>query len=591
MSLVIDRARAHQPSAPQATVPSPSPSPSAPADAPARRPAPAARLAFGREPWAGGAAAWLLYSALGVWMAYRYGAMRDTLAHLANAYYVLFSRDPHPAAIGFIWNPLPSMLALPLVALKGLWPELATRGIAADLVTALCGGVTVFYWLRLMRRVGLPRRLRWTVTALFALNPAIAFYAANGMSDLILMAALVAAVDGLWGYLHEESVPDLLASGVWVAVGFLTRYDAVIWAVVVAGMAALALGRAPYQGAAPAERWEWVRGFLLLWLTPLTYAATAWIFANWAIMHDPLYFLRGAYSNTAQNATGHYAWAPLAAARSLGGALAFIAHQTLLFPPVALGALALLGYGLVGRGARHRDALILVAAALGVPLLQVLLLSRGESDGWLRYFISYVPFGFLTVVYALRLVPPGRAGRAAWTLGLAALAAGDVASFSAALTPRWHFRYETPATFAEVDPIVAYLDAHPRLTVLTDSFLAFPIVLRVHRPARLVITSDRDFTQALNHPRGRVDAVLVPEPQKTGLGQLDAVNVRYPTLWRSGEPWARLTAQFPLRAYSSEDYHWRLYSLRPGQAQGGRPGSTTTAPAACHCPARRGSHD
>src|SRR5690349_15003216 len=34
----------------------------------------------------------------------------DALSRVANAYYTVASRDPHLAAIGFVWNPLPSLL-------------------------------------------------------------------------------------------------------------------------------------------------------------------------------------------------------------------------------------------------------------------------------------------------------------------------------------------------------------------------------------------------------------------------------------------------------------------------------------------------
>ena len=41
------------------------------------------------------------------------------------------------------------------------------------------------------------------------------------------------------------------------------------------------------------------------------------------------------------------------------------------------------------------------------------------------------------------------------------------------------------------------------------------------------------------------------------MGQLDAVNRQYPTLWAHGAPWAELVADFP------QGYHWRLYALKP----------------------------
>src|SRR5690606_5766592 len=61
----------------------------------------------------------------------------DAVSRVANAFYVLYSRDPHLGAIGFVWNPLPSLLELlPLLAYP-IIPAIATAGLAANLLTAL----------------------------------------------------------------------------------------------------------------------------------------------------------------------------------------------------------------------------------------------------------------------------------------------------------------------------------------------------------------------------------------------------------------------------------------------------------------------
>ena len=61
----------------------------------------------------------------------------DAWSRVGNASYVLFSRDPHLAAIGFVWNPLPSLAMLPLLPLKAIWPPLVSAGFAANIVSAL----------------------------------------------------------------------------------------------------------------------------------------------------------------------------------------------------------------------------------------------------------------------------------------------------------------------------------------------------------------------------------------------------------------------------------------------------------------------
>ena len=44
----------------------------------------------------------------------------DAWSRTANGMLILFSRDPHIAAVGFVWNPAPSILQLPLIL--ALWP-------------------------------------------------------------------------------------------------------------------------------------------------------------------------------------------------------------------------------------------------------------------------------------------------------------------------------------------------------------------------------------------------------------------------------------------------------------------------------------
>jgi len=522
-------------------------------------------LVVGREPVIWGVLAWLAYSALGIWLGYHYnGVMRDAFARLANAYYVLYSRDPHLEAIGFIWNPLPSLLMIPLLAFKGMWPALAHQGLAANLVSAPFGGLAVYAFARLLRRFGLSGYPRWGLVLLFALNPGLAFFAANGMTDLMLSATMLATLDGLWAYVDERRVSSLVAAGLWTAVAFLIRYDVAFWAVVVAVATAVALARLPEHRGTYRRSWQWIAGFLLVWTTPLIYAATIWVFVNWMIMHDALYFLRGAYSNVAQNATGAYRNAELAATWGHPlGALGFVARQTLLFPPVVVGALGLLAVSVVGRRKVHAQALILAAATLGVPLLQLLLLYKGESDGWLRYFLTFIPFGFVSMAFLARrlavYVPRLRA--LVWGLCLTTLLAGNGVTFFAMLMPASPLRTEQLQGYQDFDRVIGYLDAHPRLTVLTDTFLSFPILLRTDRipSTNFVVTSDRDFVHLLDHPGGHVAAFLVPQPANLGL--LDAVNVRYPRLWAGGDSWARQIADFPA------GHHWRLFLITSPSAR------------------------
>ena len=90
--------------------------------------------------------------------------------------------------------------------------------------------------------------------------------------------------------------------------------------------------------------------------------------------------------------------------------------------------------------------------------------------------------------------------------------------------------------FGEVSGNVAdWLDSQnlPEGSVLVDTFGVSRVWLESERPEQFVVRSDFDFFAKLNAPAEQgVQYILTQRP--TGLGSLDAINVRYPTLWADG---------------------------------------------------------
>ena len=73
----------------------------------------------------------------------------------------------------------------------------------------------------------------------------------------------------------------------------------------------------------------------------------------------------------------------------------------------------------------------------------------------------------------------------------------------------------------------------PTGSVVIDTFGLARMWLASERPDQFVVRSDYDFFDKLNNPAETgVKYILVPRPM--GLGKLDAVNIRYPTLWNTG---------------------------------------------------------
>src|SRR5690606_38477074 len=95
----------------------------------------------------------------------------DAMSRVANAFYVLYSKDPHLGAIGFIWTPLPSIAALFFLLFYPLFPPLASSGLAGICMSSLFAGLTAVLLLQAGDRFELPRWLSTLLAILFAFNP------------------------------------------------------------------------------------------------------------------------------------------------------------------------------------------------------------------------------------------------------------------------------------------------------------------------------------------------------------------------------------------------------------------------------------
>ena len=165
---------------------------------------------------------------MGYWLQVRHGfILGDALARVSAAQAVLFSRDPHLAAIGFIFTPLTALVQVPSIALSPLWPEMSDRAFSAHHVGVLHGRRRCQILSMGIDR-GLPRGYTLCIAALFALNPMIIFYGSNGMSEAPFIFFMTWAVRRLILWMLDDDVHHLVtAGGIAMGLAYLTRYDAV----------------------------------------------------------------------------------------------------------------------------------------------------------------------------------------------------------------------------------------------------------------------------------------------------------------------------------------------------------------------------
>jgi len=477
----------------------------------------------------------------------------DAMARTVDAWQVFFSADPKITHVGFIWAPLPTLLQLPLV----LIPPLRTTGLSGNLLTALAGALTCLGLLSGLEALGVGRRTRLMMTAVFALNPMMLFYAANGMSEMTSTALTVWSVAFLARWGSSRHPFWLTLSAFSLALACLARYDSLIQAALMAVVI-------PYLLGGRRTHREERQALTLAYLMPVAAAMLLWVVMNLLIMGDPLHFARGEYSNAAQ--IGYQMSALPQIARLMGNPPAiatFLAQRiTMFFPAFSVGLVLAV---LVGRHRRSRLGFGLATLALTFPAFQVLNLFAGQSAAFLRYFILAIPFGVLLVGYALPRAPiPARLA----SLGAVALLLGSNGSTLLAMQQatewgQWNDVFvralltgKPEQTWTTERQIAEYLAQQPRgRDILVDDFQGYRIIFFSGHPEWFVATGDSDFELALEEPVGRVRYVLVSPPHLEGT--LNRVNQAYPTLYSHGAEWATLEREW-LDLLGST---WRLYRV------------------------------
>lgn len=531
-----------------------------------------------------------VYLGVGYWLQVQHGfIIGDALSRVSAAQAALFSRDPHLAAIGFIFTPLMAMVQIPAIALSPLWHDMAERAFSGSIMSALfmAGGVVQILTMGTDR--GLPRAYSVTITALFALNPMIIFYGSNGMSEAPFIFFMSWAVCRLIRWMTDDDVHHLItAGGIAMGLAYLTRYDAVA-CIAAAG---LLVGVTTYLRARPAPRVRRALLDLLMVSGPGFTAFIGWAAVSWLITGEAFAQFTSQYGNTAiLEQSGQ-------TTPSFGGGLGFAAVCISLLAPTLVPITA---WGAVRRWARPNWQVMLVPLTIyGAALaFQAYSYASGSTFPFLRFYIVAIP---LTACLAMLAVPDGRLVAAtrrgnyappetvpvsraswgayvpvalafalavpvtAWGMGqqkyapqeyaLGAVFAPDPESVS----ERKALERRIAATFSTERAIAHYLDDLniPQSSVIIDTVYGFAVIAASQHPKTFVVPSDPDFTELLNSPtENGIKYLLVVPP--TGRGKSDALNMRYPTLYDTGADIATLELEIPNDGDNQPT--WRLYRV------------------------------
>ncbi|TBL69300.1 ArnT family glycosyltransferase [Paenibacillus thalictri] len=492
----------------------------------------------------------------------------DAMSRVANAFYVLYSQDPHLGAIGFVWNPLPSMVELLFLVFYPLYTPLASSALAGVLMSSVFAGMTAVLLARAAVDFGLSRTFAVILSISFSCNPFIFLFGANGLSDAPFICFIMSAVIHLCHWMTRRRVGSLIKVGFLLALAFWTRYEAVpLGAAVALAILLIVLWVPVWEPQAKTINRDLkfklfhIEGTWALTMAPIFYSGLLWIWLNYLIMGNAFYFLNSEYSNVAQ-AQGlgtEQQFVDMMGNPLLG--IWFIMKKTVYYS-APLACVVLLR--LWNRRWLIWDFLVLLLLFVSILALQFYMLMKGTSYGWFRYFMYVFPITVAWLPYELSRV---RRSFVNYSIVLAGMLASIMILTSALMNPDIapdENKYLHAAQYAadqEIEKEVAhYLDTElGNANILMDSYSAYAIILNSKHPDKFLITSDLNFRSSLEDPVGKgVDFILSPKPNKSSA--LSADNQLYANFYENGMPWTKLYKEFGGR--------WRLYQIvRGGEAE------------------------
>ena len=485
-------------------------------------------------------------------------AVGDALSRTLSAVRVEHSRSPRLAAIGFVWPPLPTLAQLPLV----LWPQLGFYGFSGGIVSALATGGLLATLNRLLRWANVTAWWRGLLLVLFALNPMLLFYAGNGMSELPFLFFFTVASFAFVRWQVSTHWRDLIVGGLATACMFGCRYDAIPYAAAFAAAVCLVflVGERRFN---PSR----VEANLFAYLVPVAYAVGMWLYFNYLIEGDPLYFARNPYSNSfiVRNVASNAAVLALQGSWLTTGL--FLIKTMLGLSPLLLTLLGVALFVILRQ--RNVGVLSVLMVLLVVPAFQLWSYRSGQTFGFLRFFLSMQPAGLLLAATLLQR-STGSARTALLALSAVGLLLGIWTTAAAMEKGGPGGIFADQVVFEETDflgalrhpttPIDNYAAARVAASVLRTRFAGQAVtimgdisidevVLFSAMPQKFIGPSDPDFDQALQSPTAYADYLLTmqvadADPRYMALRQV------YPHVYEAGIKGYTLDQQIgPYRLY------------------------------------------
>jgi hypothetical protein len=469
--------------------------------------------------------------------------MWDAQARLAHAYFALWTNPGKLVAIGAFWPPLQTLSLIPFVFVRSFATSLA----AMPASSALFAAGTVVVVERTLALAKVRRGLRLAIVAALGLNPMVLCYATNGMAESLYIFFLTSAVATFVSWLLEPRWYHPPLMGILLALGVVSRFEIGFWVpVILAGVALVYASRRATLAA--------IESSVLVIALPVFFSIGLWVFYNWTLYGDPVFFIHEASRNlphAVPRLRGRVGSVPVQGPAHAHLSLVWSALklQLTFFPATAIVGVTLAVWALRRRSgaalALAAIVLLQTAAAAGWATLIVVLGRAGNSPVLLlRYNMRAIPLTVAAAAWLVASLPPrartiGAVALLAVVLGSAPATANTMLHFGTSESERvflhglWTGRPQPVAgggVSAQYEREMAtYIRAHihGKRVILADDAQTFGVMLEDGHPERYqerITISDRRWDEIDQSPLGRIPYILV------GLGKADRILGQWPTL-------------------------------------------------------------
>ena len=488
----------------------------------------------------------------------------DTLARTANGFFVAYSRQaPHLTAVGFVWQPLISLMQLPFFPLTRYIGEPAASG---PLLSVIFGAFTLPILNQIGVTLNIRRIIRIPAVILYGLHPTIALYSSLGLSEVYFyFFQSIATLALITWALQRIEQSSLIIAGLAIAGAFWVRYEALP---LIAGFSVSVLiityiwthhDPPLFKGSIEAV---WIS-----LLIPTAYSAAIWMFSNWLIVDDPLYFYRGVYQQIFYTDRLYSAANPLY--HNVINSVIYVFRQVTLTSVLFPVTIIILIYLCISK--RTFSPLIPFFGPFAILVFHIMQDYQGFSFGWYRFATYMIPAMVPIFFWIFTLIKNNkiflRVMEIIFMLGLVA----SLYTTLNGMTTNTIAKEETPlltaiATGAKsgVPEDISFISSKRMADyinenkiegpILIDTFDGFVIVLYADNPKNFIITQDTDFQEIIVDPIGHdVKWLLVSDPALDETN-IDLVRDAHPGLLEGKVPWA---------VKEKEIYKWQLFRVVP----------------------------